>query len=93
MSAAVSKGFELDREFLLTEIKENPKKRSDMQEVAPVLEKYDIAKSLEGLRFQDDDKKLKFVPNTDDFDDDLFISHLPQVREPEISSSFKEIQL
>lgn len=77
MSAAISKGFELDREFLLTEIKENPKRKLDVLEVAPVLEKYDIAKNLEGLRFQDDDKKLKFVPNSDDFDDDLFISHLP----------------
>ena len=47
MSVAVSKGFEIDKSFLLAEFKEKkiePQEPSNAADV--VLEKYDIAKSL-----------------------------------------------
>jgi hypothetical protein len=34
---------------------------------------------------------LKFAPSTDDIDDDLFFTHLPEVREENIWDNFKEI--
>ena len=42
------------------------------------MENYDFAKSLEGLRFQDDEKKLKLQPTEQEINDDLFFADLPQ---------------
>jgi hypothetical protein len=37
MSAAVSKGFDIDRQFTLAEIKEKPKRRPELLEITEAL--------------------------------------------------------
>ena len=88
------KGYEKEKKFILVELKERTSNRIDDEEYEEEelpLEKYDAQKSLEGIRVQDDDRKLKYAPSAEEGEDELFFDELPNIREDDISDQFRDI--
>lgn len=51
-----------------------------------------MLKNLEGIRLQDDEKKLKYMPPSEEQEDELYFSNIPDPREDNICDQFEPME-